>query len=53
MVCVPEFGVSGEAALLDLETLDCTPIRFASAVGGSSPGAGFGGGIRVEERTAV
>ncbi|CAM9590090.1 unnamed protein product [Ascophyllum nodosum] len=33
MVCLPTFASSGEAALLDLETLDCTPIRFASAVG--------------------
>lgn len=33
LVCVPAFGLTGEAALLDLETLECNPIRFASAVG--------------------
>lgn len=46
IVCVPAFGVSGEAVLLDLETLDCTPIRFGSALGSSSDvvAAAAGGG---------
>eukprot|EP00752_Nemacystus_decipiens_P013042 g11537.t2 len=34
MVCVPPFASTGQAALLDLETLDCTPLRFSSALGG-------------------
>lgn len=33
MVCVPAFGATGEVALVHLDTLECTPIRFASAVG--------------------
>lgn len=34
MVCVPPFASTGQAALLDLETLDCTPLKFSSALGG-------------------
>lgn len=34
MVCVPPFASTGQAALLDLETLECTPLRFSSTVGG-------------------
>lgn len=34
MVCVPPFASTGQAALLDLGTLECTPLRFSSAVGG-------------------
>lgn len=33
MVCVPAFASTGQAALLDLETLECTPLRFSSALG--------------------
>ncbi|CAM9736359.1 unnamed protein product, partial [Hapterophycus canaliculatus] len=33
MVCVPAFSSTGQAALLDLETLECTPLRFSSAFG--------------------
>lgn len=36
MVCVPPFASTGEAAMLDLETLECTPLRFSSAVGGGN-----------------
>ncbi|CAM9627762.1 unnamed protein product [Scytosiphon promiscuus] len=33
MVCVPAFSSTGQAALLDLETLECTPLNFSSAFG--------------------
>lgn len=36
MVCVPAFASTGQAALLDLETLDCTPLSFSSSVGGAA-----------------
>lgn len=51
---MPAFGLTGEAALLDLETLECTPLRFANAVGtsgveGSKDGGGGGTeGMEVE-----
>ena len=31
---MPTFASTGQAALLDLETLECTPLRFSSALGG-------------------
>lgn len=51
MVCVPPFASTGQAALLDLETLDCTPLRFSSAVGGVD-----GGGVKtaaVEDKSTA
>eukprot|EP00903_Cladosiphon_okamuranus_P014688 g13614.t1 len=33
MVCVPPFAFTGQAALLDLKTLDCTPLKFSSSLG--------------------
>lgn len=35
MVCIPPFGATGVAVLLRLDTLECTPVRFASDVGPS------------------
>lgn len=33
MVCLPAFASTGQAAVLDLDTLECTPLRFSSAFG--------------------
>lgn len=33
LVCVPAFARTGEAVLVRLDSLDCTPIRFATNVG--------------------
>lgn len=40
MVCVPPFASTGQAAMLDLETLECTPLKFSSAVGGVNGATG-------------
>lgn len=50
MVCLPAFGLTGEAALLDLETLECMPLRFAASVGGA--GSAEGGKAMDVEKAA-
>lgn len=53
MVCVPAFGLTGEAVLLDLDTLDCTPLRFSTAIGGDGEGdwGGDSSALEAEEAT--
>lgn len=53
MVCVPPFASTGQAALLDLETLECTPLRFSSDVGGvDGATGGANAAAPVDEKSA-
>lgn len=53
MVCVPPFASTGQVALLDLETLDCTPLRFSSAVGGVDGDAKSAVAAVAEDKSAA
>ena len=53
MVCVPAFGLTGEAVILDLDTLDCTPLRFSTAFGGGGEGGGGGAASAMEVEEAA
>ncbi|CBJ32730.1 conserved unknown protein [Ectocarpus siliculosus] len=46
VVCVPAFAATGQAALLNLESLECTPLNFSSTVGGGVDDAD-GGGVKT------